>query len=331
MYIVSFRDMALVRCGGVTSAAVYEVDPIGPQYAWAPPQPQTLKLASWDAVQKAFRRKHVLFLIHGFNVDRNHGFTSLGSLAQEFTGKGPLSVLPSPQAVDLLMPSVDLVVPVLWPGDWYLPINYPFVLPDARATGRNFADFILSSATQMARVSFLSHSFGARVVLETVQHTVAANPDYAIPMFDTAILTAAAASDTVLDDPNYHAAVNAMRKIIVVSAATDSVLSGAFPFGNAVEQALWDNDPGPDTALGHSGPRLKASSSARNKTVWYDVGTLQPTVNQQHGDYLPAPDKAVPGYPNGWSDKRERVAELAQAVMQGRPSAWPEKTPIPER
>ena len=323
--------MAVARCGAVTSAAIYEIDPLDVQYSWSPARPQWLKLASWDAVASAFRRKHVLFLVHGFNVNRDNGYTGLGAFAQELQGKGPLSGLLPPQtSLELAVPGVDLVVPVLWPGDWYLPINYPFVLPDARATGAHFADFALSSATRMARVSFFSHSFGARVMLEAVKATLSAKAAYAAPIFDTAILAAAAASDTVLDDDYYADAVTALRRIVVVSAGTDQVLADAFPLGNAVEQALWANDEGLDVALGHSGPRLKAASAARSKTSWYDTGVLDPPVDQQHGDYIPAPGDTSSGLPNGWSPKRERVGSLVRSVLRNRSGDWPPTAPIPE-
>lgn len=329
MFVLSFRDMALASMGAVTSAAVYDIDPLDSGYIWSPARPQTLKLASWDAVGTAFRRKHVLFLVHGFNVNRDRGYTGLGSFAQELMGSGPLANLPSPETLKLLVPGVDLVVPVLWPGDWYLPINYPAVLPDARTTGRNFADFVLSSATRMSKVSFFSHSFGVRVVLEAVQAVAVAKAGYAAPVFDTAILTAAAASDTVLDNRCYEEAVACMRRIVVVSATTDAVLADVFPLGNIVEQALWANDPGPDVALGHSGPRLQTGSTARSKTTWYDVDALNPPVHQQHGDYLPAPYEAGGSLPNGWSDKRERIASLTQAVFANRAAKDWAPTTIP--
>ena len=135
----------------------------------------------------------------------------------------------------------------------------------------------------------------------------------------------------MLDNPYYKEAVAALRRIVVVSAGTDKVLADSFPLGNAVEQALWANDAGPDVALGHSGPRLKADSTARAKTVWYDVGMLDPAVDQQHGDYLPAPGEQGDTLPNGWSAKRERIASLTQAVFARRAARdWTPSTPIPE-
>lgn len=124
-----------------------------------------------------------------------------------------------------------------------------FLLPDVRLTRKYFAQLIASSATQMARVSFVTHSMGARVVLETVQQTLIAakKSGRRTPRFDTAILTAAATSDEVLDDPDYADAVAAIERFVIVSSRADTVLSGAFPLGDAVEQFLWPHDPGAST------------------------------------------------------------------------------------
>ena len=325
MLVLSFRDMSTPRCSAVTPAAAYRLDGVEPALRWDPAP--RLTLASWDEVRATVQGKHVCFLVHGFNVDRDRGYTSFGVAAQEMQPGGPLLTLgtpPGPQ--DLLAPGIDVVIPVLWAGDWYLPINYPLLLPDARLTGRHFAEFIASSASQMSRVSFVSHSMGARVVLETVQQTMAAskrtgNP---APIFETAILTAAAVSDEVLDDPNYVDAVAAIEQFVVVSSRADTVLSGDFPAGNAAEQAMWPRDPGADAALGRYGPRLKSGSAALKKTRWFEVPQgADPRGNLDHNDYFPWPWKPVESYPNGWSAKRVCVGALNQAVLDQQTPTWP--------
>jgi hypothetical protein len=305
--VLSFRDMALASVSPVTSAAVYEFDP-APGAPYWPASPAGLTLVDWTEVGRRLKDKHVCFMVHGFNVDRDHGYVGLGVMAQALAGLGPL---------DLAARGVDVVIPTLWAGDSYLPVNYPFLLPDVRATAANFASFIWSAATQMSRVSFVSHSLGARVVLETIRQTVAGRNRYPTPQFVNAILTAAAVSDDILDSPDYADAVDALRAIVVVSARSDEVLSDDFGLGNAVEQALWADDAGADDALGRFGPKLKPGSRALAKTVWYDITAINPAVDQQHGDYVPAPWELVPTFPDGWSDKRERVGRIAQAALNG--------------
>jgi hypothetical protein len=325
MMVLSFRDMAVKSGGAVTSAAVYDA-PVTNLTPWTPIP--SLRLMSWEEVRQAVQGRHVGFVIHGFNVNRDNGVTSCGAFAQELTPGGALAGVDPP--IDLFAPSLDLVIPVLWPGDWYLPINYPFLLPDVRTTGRHFADFLVSSATRIARVSFVTHSMGVRVALEAIQQTLARSTPK--PVFETAIFTAPAASDEVLDDPDYAAAVAAVERFVVVSSRADTVLRDAFPIGNAAEQALWPNDPGADDALGRYGPRLTPGSKALGKTEWYEMPADGPQPSgYNHGDYLPTPADLALGYPNGWSLKRVRIGGLSQAVLDGQTPAFPTAKPVSPR
>jgi hypothetical protein len=331
MYVLSFRDMSTPRCGAVTTAAMYTIPSMNAAMNWFPPPKMTL--VPWQKISGALAGKHVCFLVHGFNVNRDDGYMCLGAFGQEMTKVGELSQLAPPTGpLNLLVPGIDIVVPVLWAGDWYLPVNYPFLLPDVRLTGKYFADLIASSATQMARVSFVTHSMGARVVLETIQQAVsaAAKTGSRIPIFDTAIFTAPATSDQVLDDPNYADAVSAVQRFVVVSSRADMVLALDFPMGNLVEQALWPRDPGDDAALGRYGPQLKTNSKALTKTQWYEIplASGQAIGSYDHGDYFPSPANIIAPYPNGWSDKCVKIGALSQAVLDRQAPSWPPLQPI---
>jgi len=306
MLILSFRDMTVDKRGGVTVATLYDMGAITPAEAWSPApgygkgvvDPSTAGLAG-----------HVCFLVHGFNVDRDNGYTGLGVWAQEFAGSGPLPTAAPP--LDLRIRDVDVLAPVLWAGDWYLPINYPFLLPDIRLTAKYFARFILSLPKAVRRVSFVTHSMGARVALETVRATLAAQGQRSAPAFDTAILTAAAVADDIMDQSDFAHTVAAFNRFVVVSSMDDTVLSGAFPMGNWFEQLLWLDDPGRDEALGRYGPRLKAGSAALQKTTWYPL-----TGGYNHGDYVPSPGNPL-DVPNGWSDKTRVVAQVVEQTFVG--------------
>lgn len=131
MLVLSFRDMSTARCSAVTTAAMYRTQNVTPAFSWNPPPP--LSLVTWQHVSHAVRNKHVCFVVHGFNVDRDNGYTGFGAAGQEMGRDGALPGLPAPPGPDdLSIPGVDVVIPVLWAGDWYLPINYPFLLPDVR-------------------------------------------------------------------------------------------------------------------------------------------------------------------------------------------------------
>jgi hypothetical protein len=306
MLVLSFRDMAVDRRGGVTVATLYDMGALTPAEVWSPPPGYGKVLADPSTAGLA---GHVCFLIHGFNVDRDDGYTGLGVMAQEFSGAGPLPNAARP--LDLRIRNVDVIVPVLWAGDWYLPINYPFLLPDIRLTARYFANFILELPRAVRRVSFVTHSMGARVALETVRATLAGRGQQPAPAFDTAILTAGAVADDIMDQSDFTDTVNAFSRFVVVSSMDDTVLSGAFPAGNWVEQLLWLDDPGRDEALGRYGPRLKAGSPALPKTAWYPL-----TGGYNHGDYIPSPDKLAL-VPNGWSDKTRLVAQVVEQTFVG--------------
>jgi hypothetical protein len=336
MYVLSFRDMSLRARGAVTSASLFKVDPVDQAYAWDPFQALTLRPADPVGFAQDVQGAHVCFIVHGFNVNRDSGFGAGGAMAQEFKGQGPLSYLAGSAMLDLMTPAVDLFIPVLWPGDWYNFLNYPGVLGTARNVGRNFAAFLTSSQATMRRASFFTHSFGVRVALETMQEAI--RPQSRVgqgrpaPVFDTALLTAAASSETVLDSPFYADAVAALQQITVVSAPTDGVLTWAFPIGNPVEQALnLGRDPGDNVALGRDGPLLKTGSPASAKTNWFvvtDAAAPGARISQGHGDYMPAPSDPVPPLPNGWSDKRERIARLSQAIFDGTLAPWPARAKL---
>lgn len=341
MYVLAFRDMHHRDRGGVTTAGLYRIDGVDAAYSWNPARPLELKPADVGRFAQDVQGAHVCFLVHGFNVNRDEGYTGGGAMAQEFKGEGPLPTLPGGAALNLLTPGADLFIPVLWPGDWLVPLNYPFVLKSARAVGRNFAQFLTSRSATMRRVSFFSHSFGVRVVLETMQNALRPPPgntgrSHAPPAFDTAVLTAAAAPETVLESPFYADAVAALRHIHVVSARTDEVLTNWFPIGNAVEKALWKNDPGPNIAMGRDGPVLSATAAARAKTSWFVVtdthGPMGQVIEQRHGDYMPAPldPPHHANLPNGWTDKRERISSLTQALLDGTAPPWAARASLPE-
>jgi hypothetical protein len=201
LYVLSFRDLKAGHGGAVMPGALFEVPQVAAGFDWTQPgfvdrwyqQQQPMRWLPDAERRELLSGREVWFVTHGFNVNRDNGFKSLGAAAQELRGLG----------VDYSAPAADvLVIPVLWPGDWIIPVvTYPWELHDARKTGEMFADFLLDGWCDIARASFISHSLGARVVLETVQRTVSRAGPSARPDFDAAVLMAPAADDTVFDDP----------------------------------------------------------------------------------------------------------------------------------
>lgn len=317
---LSFRDMAHAAAGPVFPAQVMRAKGVGQDYDWAGPdalqriRDRDLDLVPWDETAAIFARKDVYFLIHGFNVSRDRGFMGTGAAAQEILGEGV-------EDGAIALAGGKMIVPVLWPGDWYVPgINYPFEFGDARETARQFVKFLLSSATRIARASFITHSFGVRVALETMRMTLeAGRPDVA-PAFGSALFMAAADDDDVIDWDYYGAVFDALQNVTVLSSESDATLRNAFPFGDAAEAALWDNQRTFRPALGLSGPRMLAESGFRGKTVWRPIPDAART---DHGDYLPQPWTKDASAKNGWTDKRRKVLKLMRQACAGVTEEWP--------
>ena len=129
------------------------VDPIlidGDPFAAEPP---AMRAFPWPGVEQRFAGKDVVLVTHGFNVSYVSGLRSLARLEQALH----------------LGPQVQFLG-VLWPGDWVVPaINYPFAINVARHAGTKLGGFCNQWLANARSLSFVSHSLGARVILEAVQ------------------------------------------------------------------------------------------------------------------------------------------------------------------
>jgi hypothetical protein len=304
LYYLAFRDIASSSTG-VTSGELYALDQAGPALTWPQARLTGADWVPWAQVPDVFRNQRVCFVIHGFNTNVDHGVKAGGPMSQEYEGLGPLG---------LAMSGADIVVTVLWPGDGLIGWSWFTALAHTKTVGARFADFLTSSAFTGSEVSFISHSLGARVVLETVAQTSRRTSRI---RFDTAVLTAAAVDDTALDDERLAAGSAALRRIVILSSVADGVLKVFFTAGAAVESALWNDYDTDLRALGRYGPAFKADSASPAKTEWYDILSSE---GQDHGDYLPmgwAPPPPPP--PNGWSSKRQKVARFCCDVFDSTP------------
>lgn len=97
--------------------------------------------------------KDILFAAHGFNVNYENGARSLGRLDVSLGLTGP-----------------EMFIGILWPGDWWLPaVNYPFEGATSIRCGDRLARYCNAQLGGARSLSFVSHSLGARVVLEAVE------------------------------------------------------------------------------------------------------------------------------------------------------------------
>ncbi|HYM34222.1 MAG TPA: DUF726 domain-containing protein [Steroidobacteraceae bacterium] len=202
--------------------------------------------------------RDVLFATHGFNVSRKSGVNSL-SLWE------PL----------MKLPPAMLFVGVLWPGDSkFLPVlDYPVEGEEAVESGRMLANFLNRQVSGAATVSFVSHSLGARMILETLK-----NLERRVRRL---IVMAGAIEDNCLTN-EYQIAAGNVEEIYTIASKMDRVLQFAFPIGNPVGEIIMHGHPYFKTALGRSGPAEQIPLEQRGGS-WQ----IPNDWKYGHGDYLP--------------------------------------------
>jgi hypothetical protein len=203
--------------------------------------------------------RDVLLGVHGFNVNRSQGI-------QHFTDWEPL----------LTLNSTALFVGVLWPGDsrWAPVVDYPFEGGVANESGQLLASFLNQYFTEASSLSFVSHSLGARVVLETIRALDR-------PVRRLIMMAGAIDDDCLIDEFKDAAAKAGSVGISVLASKKDEVLSMAFPIGNLVEGLITPGHPFWHAAIGHTGPQKPYGAQVHRN--WQIPNTWE----YGHGDYLP--------------------------------------------
>ncbi len=295
LYYLAFRDIASAGTG-VTSGEVYVQKDVTAETAWPNVQLSGEDWTPWDEVPDVFRNKRVCFLVHGFNVPVSHAIWCEGPAAQEYAALGNLG---------LQITAADIVVTVMWPGDGLPGWDWFTAYTHAKDVGAKFAEFLASRAFTGSEVSFISHSLGARVVLETVAQATGMRAS-----FGTAVLLAAAVGDNALDLQDYAAASAKLDRIVILSSMKDVILEVFYTAGSLAEQALWSDYDETSRALGRYGPAFAANSKIPPKTEWYEI---QSGIGQDHGDYLPAG-----GDPAVWSAKPQNVGIFCRNLLDSK-------------
>jgi hypothetical protein len=211
------------------------------------------------------RGRDVLLATHGFNVNREHGINSLSRWSELCA-----------------LPTTALFVGVLWPGDSaFLPvIDYPFEGTEAISAGRLLAGFLNEQAVSAASLSFVSHSLGARMVLETVN-------GLARDVRRLTLMAGAIEDDCLFEE--YRDAADKAQQIWVLASKSDWVLEFAFPIGNVAGEIIMHGHPYFNAAIGRSGPARPIPLNQRGG-AWQ----LPDGWNFGHGDYLPSEAGGVP-------------------------------------
>jgi hypothetical protein len=250
-------------------------------------QPPALTVIPTVQVPAIFSGKNLLFAAHGFNVSLSYGACSLGLLDAHLA---------------LAVP--DLFIGVLWPGDAWLPIvDYPIEGDVALDCGQRLAAFCNRWCSSAQSLSFLSHSLGARLVLEAITHLDR--------KAQSACLTAAAINRDCLTTEYADAAENAAQ-IAVLASRQDFVLKLGFRVGDPLADLLHDDHSPFQPALGSSGPPPPPPPIVRYPWQIADADEYG------HSDYLPPCPPPPPGPP-----KWPKAADFMRRAFLGQVQTWP--------
>ena len=252
--------------------------------------PPVVTSVYWDALPILAKGKDVLLAAHGFNVSYESGLASLTRL------EAALQIRPN-----------ELFLGVLWPGDWVVPaVNYPFEDNIASHAGTLLGGFCnrwLASATSL---SFLSHSLGARVILEAIKASSR--------RVRRACITAGAVNAACLTE-EYAAVVGNCDEIRTLSSRMDLVLELAYPPGDFLADILDPDHPPFEPALGRGGPISPYGPSIRA----YEIADAPP---YDHSNYFPPSGPLPP--PAGQPPEWEAAVAFMASAFRGQTPAWPQ-------
>jgi hypothetical protein len=266
------------------------------------PNPAPMPRSLGD-LARALQGQDVLFVTHGFNVDYAAGLRSIGRFVKK-----------------LDLPETVLVVGVLWPGDFYaLGVNYPAASVGAIDAGQSLGNLCNADFAGANSFSFVSHSLGARVVLEATERL-----DKKARLV---CVTAGAVNDDCLS-AEYAEADNRALVTRTLSSTNDWVLQVLFRIGDPVSQVL-DHLPvqlGTDdhapfhAALGRFGP-----NPGEPAPVY--AAQIPDAEVYDHGNYLAPSDQAyqIPpvGSPLSDANKWFQVAQFVSQSFRNETPDWP--------
>jgi hypothetical protein len=256
--------------------------------------PPMLRALRPSELQIAASGRDVLIATHGFNVSYQAGACSLGNLQAYLASQRGWG-------------ASDLFVGLLWPGDFWLPVvNYPFEGNPAMDCGRRVAAFCNQHLGTAQSVSFVSHSLGARVVLQAVM-------GLARRARNVCLLAAAVNRDCLVAE--YTSAARNCQAITIRASHADDVLRLAYPLGDPIADLLHADHRLFTGALGYAGPPPPASPPVLSPWQIPDADEYR------HGDYLPPSSGPlpVPLTPAKW----QTAANFMLRSYRGQRPSWP--------
>jgi hypothetical protein len=237
------------------------------------------------SVASRVANKNLLFAVHGFNVSRGNGARTLGLLDNYLNLTDP-----------------DIFIAVLWPGDAWIPlIDYPFEGNVSIQCGKLVAGFCNTYCSRAESLSFLSHSLGARLVLEAIMHL-----DRAV----RSVCLAAAAVNRDCLNREYAFVTNVADRISVLASAKDLVLRLAYAAGDPFADLLHDDHTPFHPALGYRGPPVPIVPPLSQP--W----EIPDSPAYGHSDYLPK-------FPPSPADEWQKPADFMKRAFLGQRQTWP--------
>ena len=267
-YVLSFRER---RVGG----------------AVVPPRLEVGQgLGSWADLPT---ERRLVFLLHGYNVDAARGRASLLELS------------------DFLRGGEWGLVATLWPGDHGLgAISYSFEGRGADDTAAELARFVQCWAGPEARVSFVGHSLGCRVVLETVKRLIGKT----VHVDEVCLFAAAVDADSLASWDSYRSCCKRAGRVTVLSSRRDRVLKLAYPAGDLLQAFLFSEDDF-GFALGYRGPRDHKGREVPEQVAGVEIPKR---FGVDHGDYFPSVVQE-----DVRRQRQRAAARFADSVLAGLP------------
>jgi len=251
-------------------------------------------------------RRRVILLIHGFNVDEEHGRAAYERFVARLR---EMLVVQRDGPV-----AGDRLVAVYWPGDadWGFakPLAYMRSVPRARDIGARLAQLLddAAAANGLVEVDIVAHSLGCRLALEALL-AVHGNPQSRVHIRRIQLMAAAVPTFMLFDPDDAPRLRDAFEQSLEIGAkslysAADGVLSFAFPPGQTF---AGDGEGFLPTAVGHAKFPVQSELTRMDPIEMPDAG---------HGSY----------WSGDYPDESATVAYIAHDFLQ-LPDALERATP----
>jgi esterase/lipase superfamily enzyme len=187
-----------------------------------------------------------VIFVHGYNVRQSTAQdaweTTISKLGQRLRSRPPL---------------LNRIGVFYWPGDlfankWLATAAYSLQIPRAKASARELVAFLPGVTDERDRISFVAHSLGCRVVLETLR--LMRNEPRLCDQVDRVLLMAAAVPEGLCRAARTYGEPSAPHREGLLWSRSDNVLRVAFRPGQFLARRLGREEPvGSTKAVGLTG------------------------------------------------------------------------------